>query len=144
MDESSRWQLTIDCADPGALAAFWAATLGHTLDPPPEGHDDWDSFLDAQGVPEDERNAASAISAEDGPRIYFQRVPEPKSGKNRLHIDVPVSGGPGEDLDHRIARQDAARDRLVALGASEVGPVTEHGSRWLIMRDPEGNEFCLT
>lgn len=142
----ARWQLVIDCADPAALSAFWAEALGYVVQPPPEGHDDWPSFLASIGVPIEDHNAASAVidSAGTGPRIFFQRVPEPKSTKNRLHIDVPASRGPDQPLEERIALQESMRDRLVALGASEVGPMSDLGSRWLVMRDPEGNEFCVT
>ncbi len=140
------WQLAIDCADPALLAAFWAEALGYTLQPPPDGHDSWTDFLDSVGVPASEHNSASAVVDPAGvrPRIYFQRVPEEKTVKNRLHIDVPASEGPEQPLDERIPLQDAARDRLVAAGASEIGPVHELGSRWIVMQDPEGNEFCIT
>ena len=131
-------QVAIDCADPAALSRFWAEALGYVLNPPPEGHDSWESFLAAVGVPESEWNSASAIVDPDGagPRIYFQRVPEGKAGKNRLHLDVRVPGG-------REAIQPEV-DRLVALGATVVGPKEERGEHWVVLQDPEGNEFCLT
>ena len=71
-------------------------------------------------------------------------MPESKAGKNRVHIDVPVSAGPDAAPEDRVADQEAERDRLVALGATEVGPVEDLGGRWIVMRDPEGNEFCIT
>jgi hypothetical protein len=143
---SHNWQLAIDCADPASLSAFWAEALGYVLQPPPEGHASWTEYLESIGVPASEHNSASAVVDPEGirPRIYFQRVPEGKIVKNRLHIDVPASQGPEQLLDERIPLQDAARDRLVAAGASEVGPVHEYGSRWIVMQDPEGNEFCIT
>lgn len=143
---SLTWQLTMDCADPAAISAFWAEALGYVLQPAPEGYDDWPSFLDSIGVPVEDHNSASALVDPEGTghRIYFQRVPEPKQVKNRYHIDLPASEGPFQSLDERIPLQDAERDRLLALGATEVGPVHERGSRWIVMQDPEGNEFCIT
>jgi Glyoxalase-like domain len=131
-------QVAIDCADPAALSRFWAEALGYVLNPPPEGHDSWESWLSAMGVPESEWNSASAIVDPDGqgPRIYFQRVPEGKTGKNRLHLDVRVGGG-REGIQAEV-------DRLVALGATVVGPKEERGEHWVVLQDPEGNELCLT
>jgi hypothetical protein len=139
-------QVAIDCADPAALSRFWAEALGYVLQPPPEGHDSWESWLAAMGVPESEWNSASAVVDPDGsgPRIYFQRVPEAKVGKNRLHLDLHVSPGPGTPPDERRRAIEPEVDRLVRLGASVVGPVEERGEWWVVMQDPEGNEFCLT
>lgn len=140
------WQLVIDAAEPDRLARFWAEALGYVVQPPPEGFDDWPSFLTTIGVPESEFDSASAIVDPDGrgPRVFFQRVPESKAGKNRLHVDVPVSAGPDAPPEERVADQEAERDRLVGLGATEVGPVEDLGGRWIVMQDPEGNEFCIT
>jgi hypothetical protein len=139
-------QVAIDCADPAALSRFWAEALGYVLQPPPEGHDSWESWLAAMGVPESEWNSASAVIDPDGkgPRIYFQRVPETKAGKNRLHLDLHVSPGPGTAPDERRRAIEPEVDRLVGLGASVGGPVEERGEFWIVMQDPEGNEFCLT
>ena len=128
-------QVTFDCADPGRLAEFWAEALGYVLQPPPEGHDSWPAFLTAIGVPESEWNTRSAVVDPDGrgPRLFFQRVPEPKAVKNRVHLDVNV----GKD------GVDAAVERLVAKGATRVEEVGQLGERWVVMADPEGNEFCL-
>ena len=115
------------------------------LQPPPEGHDSWESWLAATGVPESEWNSASAVIDPDGngPRIYFQRVPEDKAGKNRLHLDVRVADWK-RPVEERRRAIEPERQRLVALGATVVGPVAERDEWWLVMRDPEGNEFCLT
>jgi Glyoxalase-like domain len=139
-------QVAIDCADPAALSRFWAEALGYVLQPPPEGHDSWESWLAAMGIPESEWNSASAVVDPEGtrPRIYFQRVPEAKAGKNRLHLDLGVSAGPGASVDERRRALEPEADRLVALGASVVGPVEQRGEFWIVMQDPEGNEFCLT
>ncbi|HYF66176.1 MAG TPA: VOC family protein, partial [Herpetosiphonaceae bacterium] len=80
-------QVVFDCADPTRLSEFWAATLGYKLQDPPGGAASWEEWLTAQGIPESEWNSASAIVDPDGkgPRIFFQRVPEPKTVKNRVH-----------------------------------------------------------
>ena len=128
-------QITFDCAAPGRLAEFWASALGYVLQPPPEGFDSWPAFLTAIGVPESEFDSRSACVDPDGkgPRLFFQRVPEPKAAKNRVHLDVDV----GRD------RVDAEVQRLLAEGATKVREVSENGERWVVMADPEGNEFCL-
>jgi len=137
-------QVTFDCADPAALAQFWAAVLGYVVQPPPDGFASWEEALRAFGVPPSEWNSRSAVVDPDGsrPRVFFQRVPEPKSVKNRLHLDVRV-GGAGED---RMARLGAEADRLVALGARLLRRVEPDGAMeagFITLADPEGNEFCL-
>jgi catechol 2,3-dioxygenase-like lactoylglutathione lyase family enzyme len=139
-------QVSFDCSDPGALAAFWAEALGYRLDSPPQGFDSWDEALDAWGVPEDHRNDASALVDPDGagPRLWFQRVPEGKTAKNRVHVDVRAA--PGLEGEARMAALEAEADRLVGLGARrgrrfEPDGVTSSG--FIVMADPEGNEFCL-
>src|SRR3954466_10865164 len=105
-------QVAVDCADPGALARFWADALGYVVQPPPEGHDSWESWLAAMDVPESEWNSASAVGDPDGPgpRIYFQRVPEGKAVKNRLHLDVRV-GDWRSPVDERRRAIDPEVDR---------------------------------
>lgn len=139
------FQIVIDCADPARLAEFWARALGYSLQPPPAGHDSWESFLTSIGVPEAEFNRASALVDPDGksPRIFFQRVPESKTVKNRLHLDIGIGGGPGVPLEERLTRVDAEVERLQGLGAAVVGPVKEYDEYWVVMTDPEGNEFCV-
>jgi hypothetical protein len=138
-------QVTFDCADPEPVASFWAEALGYKLQDPPEGYASWPDFLTAIGIPEAEWNRASAIVDPEGrgPRIYFQRVPEPKVVKNRVHLDVNVGGGPETPADERRTRVDAAVERLSALGATKIRPYEENGEYWVVMQDPEGNEFCL-
>jgi hypothetical protein len=139
-------QIVFDAADPDRLARFWAAALGYQLQPPPPGFDSWDAFLDSIGVPPEERGDASAIVDPDGgrPRIFFQRVPEPKTAKNRMHIDVNAGGGAGTPLGERRRLVDAEVARLKALGATdERGAMEKHGEYWVRMNDPEGNEFCV-
>ena len=138
-------QVTFDCSDPDRLATFWATALGYTKQAPPPGYASWPEFLAAQGVPEDRWNAASAIidPAGIGPRIYFQQVPEPKTAKNRVHLDVNVGGGRDTPDDERRGRVNAAVERLLGAGATRLRACAEHGEYWVVMQDPEGNEFCL-
>ena len=139
-------QVTFDCADPAAVAEFWADVLGYQVQPPPDGFDSWPAALEAFDVPEDEWNSRSAILPLEGngPRIFFQRVPEGKTVKNRVHLDVRAA--PGLTGDERMEALEAEASRLEALGASrayrvEPDPPMELG--FITMRDPEGNEFCL-
>lgn len=143
---SASFQLVFDTADPDAQARFWAAALGYVVQAPPEGYATWEEALRAWGVPEDAWNDASAIVDPEGarPRIFFQRVPEGKTAKNRLHLDINAGGGPGIELEERKVRVLAEVDRLKALGASDIrGPMEKDGEYWVRMNDPEGNEFCV-
>lgn len=146
MTTTRQIQVTVDCADPNALAGFWCEVLGYAYDAPPPGFASWEEALDAFGVPPERRNDASAAvdPAGAGPRLFFQRVPEGKQVKNRLHLDV--RSAPGLSGDERMAALEAEAGRLVALGAArlqrhEPAPPMSHG--FLVMADPEGNEFCL-
>jgi catechol 2,3-dioxygenase-like lactoylglutathione lyase family enzyme len=140
------FQVTFDCADPAALSGFWAEVLGYRIQDPPEGFDSWDAALEAFGVPEEQRNDASAIldPTGSGPRVFFQRVPEPKTAKNRVHLDVRAA--PGLSGDERMAALEEECDRLVALGASRISrmePSLPLQEGHIVMADPEGHEFCL-
>ncbi|GAA4304867.1 VOC family protein [Actinomadura luteofluorescens] len=139
-------QITFDCADPAALAAFWAEALGYRLQDPPGGFASWDEALEAMGVPQENRNDASAVvdPGGSGPRLFFQRVPEGKQAKNRVHLDVRAA--PGLGGDERMAALEAEADRLGSHGAARLRrhdpkPPLEAGH--IVMADPEGNEFCL-
>ena len=140
-----RVQVVIDCHDPDALAHFWADLLGYELEPPPPGYDSWEAWLTDHGIPEAEWNSASAIVDPEGvgPRIFLQRVPEPKATKNRLHLDMNVGGPRGTPDEERRAGLDAGVARAVGLGATKVRFVEERGERHWTMQDPEGNEFDL-
>lgn len=139
-------QVTFDCADPHALARFWAAALGLEL----EDHDELiGRMLDAGYASptdvvliDDRRAWAEAAACVDPagklPRLLFLQVPEPKSVKNRVHLDLHLEGG-----DDRDAARLVEVGRLEGLGAvrlydGELGP-----QRWVTMADPEGNEFCV-
>ena len=139
-------QITFDCADPAGLAAFWAEALGYHLQDPPEGFESWEQALEAMGVPPESRNDASAVLDPDGsrPRLFFQRVPERKQVKNRVHLDVRAA--PGLEGDARMAALEAEAERLVSLGAARLQryePAPPLGAGHIVMADPEGTEFCL-
>ncbi|HET9772191.1 MAG TPA: VOC family protein [Acidimicrobiia bacterium] len=147
-------QVTFDAHDPRALSSFWRDVLGYVHPGPPgvdlpPGADPlaaWDEFLAGMGVPEEQRNTRSAIEDPDGqgPRLFFQQVPEDKIAKNRVHLDVRAA--PGLEGDDRMAALEAECDRLVALGATRVRrdePAPPMSAGYIVMADPEGNEFCL-
>jgi hypothetical protein len=136
-------QIVFDCADPDTLARFWAAALHYKTQDPPPGFDSWEAFLKAQGIPETDWNSASAVVDPDGvgPRIYFQRVPEGKTVKNRVHLDLTVGGPRSAPHDERRRRVDQEVDRLVQLGARKSRSLEERGEYCINMFDPEGNEF---
>jgi hypothetical protein len=138
-------QVVFDCADPDLMAHFWATALGYKLDDPPEGFESWDAFLDSIGVPAENRNDASAVSDPDGagPRIYFQRVPESKTVKNRVHLDLNVGGGRRTPIEERKRRIAAEVERLEEAGATKVGEQEKDDEYHVGMKDVEGNEFDI-
>ncbi|WP_375491342.1 VOC family protein [uncultured Jatrophihabitans sp.] len=142
---ATEFQVTFDSADPGAQAVFWAQALHYVAAPPPRGFDSWDAALDAWGVPAEHRNDRAAIVDPDGvgPRVFFQKVPESKAVKNRVHLDLRAAAG--APPDGRAAALEAERVRLTALGAREAWRLEPDGidELCIVMCDPEGNEFCL-
>lgn len=138
-------QVTFDCADPAALSAFWRDTLGYSDEAPPPPFRTWEEALDAWGIPPEGRNDYGAVSDPDkvGPRLFFQKVPEGKVAKNRVHLDVRAA--PGLDGDERMAALEEEAERLVGLGATRVQRHEPGGvsAGHIVMQDPEGNEFCL-
>jgi hypothetical protein len=144
-------QITIDCTEPRLLVPFWCAALGYVVEPPPGGHSSWNDYWRAVGVPEDElptdHDAADSIVDPNGvgPRVWFQVVPEPKSVKNRVHLDLKVSGGRAVPLPERRERIEAEAARLEALGATRLRVLAADGvdHYGVVMQDPEGNEFCV-
>ena len=136
-------QVTFDCEEPRVVAEFWKAVLGYVDPPVPEGFDSWDAF-DAS-LPAEDRGAFWACQDPNGvgPRLFFQRVPEPKTVKNRVHLDVRVAVGlTGAEREAAIEAEAA---RLVPLGATRVRllPADDEDEACLVMQDVEGNEFCL-
>jgi len=137
-------QLTIDCADPQALARFWMTALHYVPEPPPSGHESWVSWLAAMGVPQSEWNDGASIGDPEGvgPKLYFQKVPEPKTVKNRLHMDLDIAVE-SDPIDVRVADVEAEVARLELAGARVLRRVSDHGHFHVAMRDPEGNELDL-
>jgi catechol 2,3-dioxygenase-like lactoylglutathione lyase family enzyme len=111
--------VTVDCADPKRLATFWSELLG---------------YRSVGAVAQ--YASIGPDGTTDGPKLIFQQVAETKGGKNRLHLDI--------DLDAGVALEPEV-ERAVDLGARRVGDdvVEEHGLRWQVLADPEGNEFCI-
>jgi Glyoxalase-like domain len=136
-------QIVFDCADPDKLATFWAAALHYKKQDPPAGFASWADFLKAQGIPESDWTSASAVVDPDGvgPRIFFQRVPEGKVVKNRVHLDLNAGGPRTAPADERRGRVDAEVARLVQLGARQTRTIDERGEYFVNMFDPEDNEF---
>jgi hypothetical protein len=145
---STRIQLVVDCADPDRLTRFWAEALGYRVPPPPEGFGDWDDYWRQVGVPEDELGGGDdRLTDPDGcgPDIWFQQVPEGKTVKNRLHLDLDASGGRTVPIAVRKERVAAMAERLIAAGATRLRVLEEEGLDHYgeVMADPEGNEFCI-
>lgn len=138
-------QIVFDANDPAKLADFWALALGYVIQPPPEGFQSWDEWALSMEIPEENWNDARALVDPDdvGPRIFFQRVPEGKTAKNRVHLDVNAGGGHAAPPAERRGRVDSAVERLVAAGAAVIGPMEQRGEYWVVLSDPEGNEFCV-
>jgi len=118
--------MTFDCTDALDVGTFWSAALGRSLDP---GASSDFAAIDFAG----RRDAAgwAPLGPGDQPTWLFVRVPEPKTAKNRLHLDVAA-----DDVEAEVAR-------LVELGATRVTDTDEYGYAWTVMADPEGNEFCV-
>ena len=136
-------QVTFDCAEPERVARVWCEVLGYVVPPPPEGFASWDEA--DRALPPERRGAAFACvdPAGVGPRLFFQRVPEGKVVKNRVHLDVRV--GLGLVGEERLAALEAECTRLVALGATRGQLLRADGynESCQAMQDVEGNEFCL-
>jgi Glyoxalase-like domain len=135
-------QVTFDCADPRRVARFWCEVLGYVVPAPPEGFATWEDF-EAGLPPEKQGFGMCADPTGAGPRLFFQRVPEGKVVKNRVHLDVRV--GTGLTGPERVAALEAECARLVGLGATRLRLLTADGvdESCLVMQDVEGNEFCL-
>jgi hypothetical protein len=137
--------LVLDAADPRALGVFWAFALGYVEEPAPEGFGSWDEALEAWNVPREKWGDAYAIvdPSGDGPRMYLQRVPEPKTAKNRMHVDV-VSVPRAAEGSKDWGQLRAAAADLVERGAVVAREFDDPlQGQWIVMNDPEGNEFCV-
>lgn len=142
------FQLVIDCADPERMSGFWAAALRYEPEPPPVGFATWDDYWRDVGVPEEELGVGTDCIIDPdhaGPRIWFQVVPESKTVKNRLHLDIGVGGGRAVPMATRKQRIDAEAQRLTGLGATMLRVLEQEGLDHyaVAMTDPEGNEFDI-
>lgn len=136
------FQVTFDCHDIETMMRFWAVALSYSLQEPPEGFSSWAEFATNQGTPEALWRAAVIDPAGKGPRMFFQPVPEGKTAKNRVHLDINVSEGAESNADGRRLAL-AHTDRCVRAGAT-LATVFDCDDGWHIaMLDPEGNEFCI-
>ncbi|MFC9395733.1 VOC family protein [Streptomyces sp. NPDC057027] len=136
-------QVTLDCAEPARLAEFWCEVLGYVVPPVPEGFATWSEYH--RSLPAEERPVYFGCTDPTGagPRVLFQRVPEGKVVKNRVHLDVRA--GKGLVGEERLATLEAECERLVKLGATHLKTLYADGENesCINMQDPEGNEFCL-
>lgn len=138
-------QVTFDCEDPHAQARFWAVAVGYRVD---DHHDMITELISAGHVPADtddvevvddrrrwrEYASISPADPSDSNRLLFQRVPEPKTAKNRVHLDVHVADG---ERDARVAE-------LIGLGATHLWDGQLGPQSWVTLADPEGNELCVS
>ena len=140
----SKIQVVFDAAEPEKLAEFWGLALGYVVEPPPEGFESWEVFAASIGIPEEESGevASRVDPAGEGPRLYFQRVPEPKAAKNRVHLDVRVAGGEVRG-EHRKRLVSEHVERLVQAGATLAWRTDDVRGSSVTLYDPEGNEFCV-
>ncbi|WP_406833045.1 VOC family protein [Pedococcus sp. KACC 23699] len=150
---AKNWHLTVDCTDSARLVEFWCAAMGYVPEPAPLGWSSWLDYWLSAGIPEEElegaENGSGAIVDPEGalPRIWFQEVPESKTVKNRLHIDVRHT--PGRDEMPYAARRESLEaevERLLALGATVATVKAPEGADYfaVTLMDPEGNEFCIS
>jgi hypothetical protein len=139
---ATEFQVTIDCAAPHELADWWAEALGWQVEPQDEsfirrmidaGHASEDDTVRHRGALVWKEGAAITSPDPGRPRVLFQQVPEAKSGKNRVHLDLRVGA----------ERREAEIARLVGMGARELHRAAQGPHEWATLADPEGNEFCV-
>ncbi|MFJ7250941.1 VOC family protein [Kitasatospora sp. NPDC098652] len=135
-----QFQVTFDCAEPGRVARFWCEVLGYVRTAP-TGFASWEEYEASRAPEERDSWCACTDPSGVGPRLYFQRVPEGKAVKNRVHLDVRV--GTGLVGEERLAVLKAEAARLEALGARQVQVLYDGHDSCIPMLDVEGNEFCV-
>jgi len=131
---ASKLQLSFDAEHPARLIGFWCEALGYRREPLTAAAR---AELAAMGMDPDASGRLFAAAVDPtgaGPRLLAQRVPEAKTAKNRLHLDLHATTA--AEVEHEVRR-------LVALGATHHRDHDEHGTTWAVLSDPEGNEFCI-
>jgi hypothetical protein len=143
------WQLTFDANDPSRLAKFWGKALGYLPVPPDEPATTWQAHY--RGRLGSEPAFQDRLFDPDGlrPPLWFQQVPEAKAGKNRLHLDLyPTGRDDSLPIERRVEIVDAKVAELVGLGASVRDRARDDDPEdpyyYVVMNDPEGNEFCVS
>ncbi len=141
MSAVRQFQVTFDCASPERVARFWCGVLGYVVPSPADEWATWEDYK-ASLSPEDVDAGCACVDPNgEGPRLFFQRVPEGKVVKNRVHLDVRV--GTGLKGEERLAALEAECARLVPLGATRVDLLLDDVYSTIVMQDVEGNEFCI-
>lgn len=137
---TARFDLTFDCADAAKLAQFWKLALGYVDEPPPPPFTTREEWLESLDLADDDEGGAAWLCDPDGagPRLSLLEVPEPKTAKNRLHIDIRVA-----DRSSPEAKWAAVTAEVVRLEAAGLRRWCRVGQHHVLMADPEGNEFCV-
>ncbi len=138
----AQFQIVIDARDPVLVAGFWRTALGYEREPPPSRHDSWQDFAVANNIPRKAWSDSAVDPERLRPRLFFQPVLEQKEVKNRLHIDINAADGETSPEGRRHA-VDEEINRLMEAGASVAARIDTDSEHRAVMRDPEGNEFCV-
>ena len=136
-----RLQVTFDAENPTRLAEFWALAIGYVAPPLPKGFASWQEFGRAIGLAEERLGDFAALVDPDGvgPRLWFQKVPEGKVAKNRVHLDIDPKAGPADGWP----AVQAHAVKLEAAGARRLYEKHDETGECIVLQDPEGNEFCV-
>ena len=138
------FEVTFDAKNSKRLAEFWMAALGYEPMGPPKGYESWEAWRVAMELTEEEMDEGASIADPDGSRyITFLNVPEPKTAKNRVHLDLDVLPDRKAPVPEQKAIMDAEVERLEKLGATKLYDALVGDHYRVTMADPEGNEFCM-
>lgn len=140
-DMARHFQVAIDCDDPDRLVVFWAEVLGYRSSKPPPGHNSWAEYSRAVATEPGEAWNMAVDPDRVQPSLFFHRVPERKTIKNRVHLDIRLAPGAPDETARPLV--DAEARRLVGLGATHLRTDDGHNDYYAVMQDPEGNEFCV-
>lgn len=140
VDVAQRVQVAVDCQDAMRLARFWTEVLGYRVLQAPGGFESWEAYSRTQAQYPGETWCKVVDPDGLGPSLLFHMVPEPKTVKNRIHLDVraPLTG-----VGDRRRDIDEFVDRILALGGRVRQAVSDDAGYFVVMEDPEGNEFCV-